>query len=73
MKPGMTWLQEAALRKPAGSDLPEPKAATLERAREAVSNVCAIGESRQAKWKRLNPGRVREAQKMLMRKRRAKQ
>lgn len=29
-------------------------------------------ESRQAKWKRLNPGKVREAQKMLMRKRRAK-
>lgn len=62
---GMTWLQEQALRKPV-EKMPEV-------AEASVASPKLEGESRQAKWKRLNPERVREAQKLLMRQRRARE
>lgn len=88
MKPGLTWLQEAAQRKGAvrALDVPTESNQPVRGIGDcvidpvprlhicnpgAMARVTVVSESRQAKWKRLHPEKVREAQKLLMRKRRA--
>lgn len=66
MERGMTALQEAAMR------TRMPVKAPVVPVVEMKPAPAGKTETRQQKWKRLNPGKVRAAQAALMRKRRAK-